>query len=117
MGADTGCRLKQIPADLLRLYQGGDLFSAANRSLWKGMLDRIAKPAELPAMTNPEGGLSSTGQVRLRSALLAKAYGDPDIVGALTEDPDSNIKAIGGALTDSAPHWAQMRQAVAEGGL
>lgn len=106
---------QQIPPELLRLYAGGDLFSTANRPFWRGILERVAKPTELPSLTDPEGGLSPAGQTRLRNALLAKAYGDPDTVAALTEDADSNIKAIGGALTDAAPAWAQLRQAVAEG--
>jgi hypothetical protein len=105
---------QQINPEMLRQYQGGGLFSAANSPFWGGILRQIAKPNELPGLTNPEGGLSSAGQTRIRSAVLAKAYGDPDIVGTLTEDPDSNIKAIGNALTDAAPAWAQLRQAVAE---
>jgi hypothetical protein len=105
----------QIPPDLLRLYGDGDIFSAGNAPFWRSILTRIAKPAELPALTDPEGGLSPAGQTRLRNAVLAKAYGDPQFVAALVEDADSNIKAIGNALLDAAPRWAQLRQAVADG--
>ncbi len=47
--------------------------------------------------------------------MLAKAYGDPSLVQKVAESPDSDIKAIGGALLDIAPEWAKLRGAVRRG--
>jgi len=49
--------------------------------------------------------------------MLAKAYGDSGLITKLTEASDNDIKAIGGALQDAAPAWAQMRARVAAGQL
>jgi hypothetical protein len=106
---------QQIKPEALRSYQGGDVFSAANQPFVTGLLRSFTRPTDLPALTNPEGGLSQVGRRRVLGALLAKAYGDSGIVAALTEDADNNVKAIGNALTDAAPAWTQMRDAVASG--
>ena len=45
----------------------------------------------------------------------SKAYGDPSLVQKVAESPDSDIKAIGGALLDIAPEWAKLRGAVRRG--
>ncbi len=106
---------RQIPAGLLRSYGGGDVFSGQNKPFWGGILRAVSHPGELPALTDPSGDLSRAGRARVQNALLAKAYGDTGIISSLTEDADSNIKAIGGAMTDAAPTWAQLREAVAQG--
>ena len=106
---------RQIPTDLLRSYVGGDVFSGQNKPFWGGILRAVSHPSELPALTDPSGDLSRAGRARVQNALLAKAYGDTGIISSLTEDADSNIKAIGSALSDAAPTWAQLREAVAQG--
>lgn len=105
----------QIEAQQLRSYQGGDIFSGANQPFLVGLMRGLVRPNELPALLNPEGGLSPAGRTRIRNALLAKAYGDSGVVSTLTEDADNNIKSIGNALTDAAPSWARMRDVVASG--
>lgn len=106
---------KRLPSSVLNLAEGGDLTSAANRRFVRAALDRISTAGERGALMDAEGNLSAAGQRRLEGALLAKAYDDPALVARLTEDPDPNIKAIGGALLDAAPEWGRMRAAVAEG--
>jgi P-loop containing NTP hydrolase pore-1/C-terminal domain on Strawberry notch homologue/Large polyvalent protein associated domain 38/ddrB-like ParB superfamily domain len=105
----------QMRPDQLRSYQGGDIFSGANQPFLVGLMRGLVRPNELPALLNPEGGLSPAGRTRMRNALLAKAYGDSGMVSTLTEDADNNIKSIGNAMMDAAPAWAQMRDAIAQG--
>jgi hypothetical protein len=105
----------QIRPEQLRSYQGGDIFSGQNVPFLLGVLRGMVRTNELPALLNPDGGLSPAGRTRVRNALLAKAYGDSGLVSTLTEDADNNIKSIGNALTDAAPAWARLRQDVADG--
>lgn len=52
---------------------------------------------------------------RISAALLGKAYGSSQIISPVLEATDANIKAIGGALSDAAGVWAQMRMEAADG--
>ena len=106
---------RQIAPGSFQGYRGGDLFSAENLPFVKSLMGSFVRPTDLPAMTNPEGGLSQGGRRRVQAAVLAKAYGDSGIISALTEDPESSIKAIGGALTDAAPAWSQLKDGIQAG--
>lgn len=106
-----------LPDDALSQYRGGDIESAANRDFVRSYL-RSAVPAnDQAAMVDKEGALSQDAIRRIRNGLFAKAYGDPDLTAKIAESPDSNIKAIGGALADAAPEWAKMRAAAARGAI
>jgi predicted kinase len=95
--------------ETVELYRGGDIADAGNRDFVRSFMQQVVNPNEQAAMVTPEGGLSQEAIRRIQSALLARAYGDADLVGALVESTDTNIKAIGGALMDVAGVWAQMR--------
>lgn len=102
---------------LLEHYRGGDLDLAQNRPLMRGFLDAVVGKDEHAGMVDREGNYSQDAIRRVHGALLAKAYGDPSLVSAVVESTESNIKAIGGALTDVAPNWARMREAAAKGDI
>ena len=104
-----------LPAELLEQYQGGDIASAGNRAFVRGFLDRVVSPGERARLVTSEGALSQDGVRRIENALFARAYHSPDLLAALREDTDSNVKAIGGAMIDAAPAWAQMRERAAGG--
>lgn len=95
--------------DLVASYRGGDIDEAGNREFVKGFLKAAVGANEQAAMVSPQGTMSQEAIRRVQGALLAKAYGDPDLVSTLLESPDTNIKAIGGAMMDVAGQWAQMR--------
>jgi len=103
-----------LPDSALDLYRGGDVEQAQNREFVKAFMNTLPQ-SEHAGMVDANGALSQDAIRRIRGALLAKAYGDPDLVAGVVESPDSNIKAIGGALTDSAADWAKMRSAAARG--
>jgi len=102
-----------ITPQVLSLYQGGDVQSAANADFVRSFQQQVVNRNEQAVTTT--GKLATEGVRRIRNALLARAYGDADLVSGLTENPDDNIKAIGGALMDVAGDWAQMSSEVAEG--
>ena len=104
-----------MPDGALELYRGGDIDAAQNRPFVRAFMDRAVSANEHAGMVTPDGSLSQEAIRRVRAALLAKAYADPDLVGAIVESQDNNIKAIGGALTDAAGEWARMRSAASSG--
>lgn len=104
-----------LPQSLLDQYRGGDVGDAANRPFVRGFLREVVGAADQARMLLPDGALSVEGRRRVEAALLAKAYGDPALISALVEDPDSNIRQIGGALTDAAAQWVAMRGDAAAG--
>lgn len=100
---------------ILDLHRGGDIGLASNRDFVKAFQRDIAGSNEGAAMVDKDGGLTVKGRQRIEAAILAKAYDDPGILAALLEDPESNIKAIGKAITDVSPRWALMRKEAAAG--
>jgi len=71
--------------------------------------------ADPAAMLTADGRLSAEGVRRIDAAWLARAYDDADLLARLTEDPEPNIKALGGAHLDAAPAVARLRAGVARG--
>ena len=106
-----------LPDTALDLYRGGDVENAGNRDFVRAFLRSAVPETEQARMVDKDGALSQDAIRRIRNGLFAKAYGDPDLTSLIAESPDSNIKAIGGALTDVAPEWAKMRSAAARGAI
>ena len=113
----AGADARLLSDDVLGLAMSGDLTLASNRPFLSAILKNITTPDELAGLLTGDGQVSTEGLARARNALLARAYGAPDIVGTLTENPDSNIRMIGTALTEAAPFWAQMRTAAERGNI
>lgn len=97
-----------LPDSAMSLYRGGDVDAAQNRDFVRGFIQSVVSENERAQMIDAHGNISQDAVRRMQGALLAKAYGDSQIVAALMEVADTEIKAIGGALLDVAPVWAQM---------
>lgn len=106
---------RSISPEAVGLYRGGDIDSASNRDFVRAFMRDAVSDSDRAGMIDADGRMSQEAARRVQAALLARAYGDANLVAALTEASDNNIKAIGGALTDVAGRWAQMR-AEAEAG-
>lgn len=102
------------PGTLAR-YRGGDIDAAANRDFVRDFLREAVGEADRGAMISRDGSMSQDAVRRVQAALLARAYGDAGLIANLMEGTDTSIKAIGGALTDVAAQWAQMRERAASG--
>lgn len=85
-----------------------------SRAFARAFIDRVA-PDQVGAMVDKEGRLSPDGARRIRAAVLAKAYGDPRLVGQVFEGEDTPGRRMGEALADAAPAWAKLRSLVARG--
>ena len=92
-------------------YVDGDLDRAANRDFVRKFMRDVVPASERGDMMDSQGLLSQDGKRRIGAALMAAAYGDPNVVADVFESNDTDIKAIGGALLDVAGKWAQMREA------
>ena len=106
-----------LTPEILDLYRGGDVDAAANAGFVKAFGAAVLSPNDAGRMRDNEGRMTQDAMRRINAALLAKAYGDAGIVSSVLENTDTNIKAIGGALTDVAPIWAQMRAEVERGNI
>jgi GNAT superfamily N-acetyltransferase len=103
-----------IGDDVLSLYRGGELGAAGNRDFVRSLVSRLPQ-SEQGAFYGPDGGLSQDGVRRVQNAMLARAYGDANLLSKLTEDQDINIRSIGGALLDVAGLMAQLSSDVKAG--
>ena len=106
---------RRLTDSVMQLYRGGDVDEAGNREFTKAFLDKVASKGSRGKMVDNAGVINQDGMKRIGAALLAKAYGDSDLVGKLMESTDVNIKGIGSALLDVAGSWAQMRGEAAAG--
>jgi hypothetical protein len=70
---------------------------------------------ERGALTTAEGHLSAEGLTRARNAVLAKAYGDAEVLASITESTDSDIRSVANALMTAAPQWAKLRSDIGTG--
>ncbi|MBB4834926.1 PLxRFG domain-containing protein [Acinetobacter schindleri] len=101
--------------DLLDQYRGGDINSAANRDFVNRFVTELVPTSERGKMLSAGTGLTQDGQRRINAALVAAAYNDIFIVDQVFESTESDIKAIGNALTDVAGFWAKMRDMAING--
>ncbi len=102
--------------DILHLVQGGSFNNTANRDFVNAFLTGVASKNERGTMLDKDGvSLTQDGYRRIESALLAAAFNDAQIISQVIESKDSDIKAIGNALIEAAPQWAQVRKGVQEG--
>src|SRR5690606_34617950 len=93
----------------------GEIGTPETRSFITAFFQEVVPPAEIGRYIRPDGTLSAEGVVRLRNAIFARAYGDPEALMALAEDPDSNIRNITGAMVQVAPRFAVLQEQIRAG--
>lgn len=99
---------RRVDVDLVRLIEGDDPFSAANRPFQRAFQERVA-PGDKGALTDADGQMNPAGRERVRAALVQAAYGDAELTAALFDTADETLAAVGNALAEAAPAWARMR--------
>lgn len=119
LGMSTVEQAKQDAGNLssatLDKYRGGDIKLGQNREFVKSALKDMMPDNGLASVLSKDGALSQEVEHRINSALLHKAYGSEDITRLLAENTDNELTSLGKALTSSAPAWAKMRDAAANG--
>lgn len=104
------------PIDDFDVPDSGDLNAAGNRSIIMGWVARFPGP-EQAALVDASGALSQEGMLRLKNAVLFKAYGDSPTLARLVELTDPGVKNVGNALVKAGPPVASARDAIARGNL
>lgn len=107
---------RSLQSSTLSLYQNTAVDSAANRDFVRAAASDLGG-ASAGGIFQGDGTLSADGRRRIEAALVARAFPDPGIIAELTESTDSSLKSLGGALIDIAGEWAQLVEAVQEGGV
>lgn len=103
-----------VMGDILDLYQGGDFESSVNAPFLKAFATNVVASSERNSFSK-DGQLSAEGMRRMQGAILARAYGESDLLSRMLESTDDNVRAIVGALQDAAPQMAALRKAVQAG--
>lgn len=108
----------RMSPDVLNAFvpsEDGSINPIANRDFIQAFMDKVP-PTERGALVLPDGGLSQAGQIRIKNAILAKAFGNSekgnDLIRRITETDDSGAKRITGALMQTAGKFAGLKQAI-----
>lgn len=94
----------------------GTINMRASGRFVQGFIEQAVGPNERATMATAAGDLSQQGQTRIRSAVFARAYGDPDLVAMMAEATDANVKNVLAGMLRAAPNIARLREMIAEGG-
>lgn len=99
----------------LALNKNGGIDMARSEPFLRQFLGEGESSAEQGAMMTADGDLSQQGLQRLRNAIFAKAYDDPDLVATLTESTDTHIKNILNGMMRAAGSVARLKDLIAAG--
>ncbi len=102
------------PGDLAGFESMGQLFGREGQGFIARFMDGLPQ-AERAGMDTDGGQLSIKGEERIRNAVFAKAFDDPVMLRAMTETGAEEAKGMMTALSEAAPAWARLRQAVEKG--
>lgn len=108
---------KRLPGDTMDLWRGGDVTDAKNRDFVRAFAQHVLPQGEHAAFMTDDAALSTEGASRIKNALTQRAYGSNDLVSALAEQADPNIRAFGNALQDAAGPMAKLRSAIDAGNV
>ena len=98
--------------------ENGDVANSANESAVIRFIESFPTSERGSMMTEGTKDRRPTpskeGYTRFRNALFARAYGDPRLIDAFTEQESSTIKNVRNALSSVAAKFAQARSSAAE---
>lgn len=106
----------QISNDLLGSFvEGAAIDSATNRDFVRGFLAEVVPPVEHGPFFGPSGELTTSGARRIRNALFAAAYDDPDAIARLVDSEAEGIKTVGRGMADQAARLARIERNAVDG--
>lgn len=106
----------QISNDLLGSFvEGASIDSASNRDFVRGFLAEVVPPVEHGPFFGPSGELTTSGARRIRNALFASAYDDPDAIARLVDSEAEGIKNVGRGMADQAARLARIERGAVDG--
>lgn len=113
---DAGRMSPQI-MELFEAGEEGDLMSAGNTAFRRAFVQSVVPETERGGVMTPTGEMSQEGAARIRNALLAKGYGDAEVLRRITEDTDTNIRSVAGGLLIGAGRMASIHSGIDAGEL
>lgn len=106
----------KLDEGVLSLWQGGAASDVKNAPFVQRFKALAVDRAEAAGF-DPDGRLTRPGADRIRAALVARAWREPDLVKKVAEDLGETSKAIVDAMVETAPEAARLRAAIEEGRL
>lgn len=104
-----------ITEKTLGAYQrGADLTSVANQEFVQGFLAQVPA-SQRGDFIGPDNRLSQGGAARIRQAMLAAAFPDPETLARITESTDDNVRSISNAMVAASPAFLGLRRAIDAG--
>lgn len=100
---------------ILDLHRGGDVDELRNADFVRAFIQAVTPENEASSMRSKDGELTQEAVRHARRGPAGQSLWRCRHCRGRLESTDNNIKAIGGALTDAAPRWAQMRAAADAG--
>jgi hypothetical protein len=103
--------------DLMGLVtnEDGSINQTQSAPFIRAFLAQVVSPSEHGTMITSDGALSQQGLQRIRNAVFAKAYGDPEIVAMMAESTDANVKNILAGMLRAAPAVARLKELIDAG--
>jgi hypothetical protein len=100
--------------EVMGLYQGGTFTSPPNQDFFRAFTGGVVSETERGAFSR-EGQLTREGEQRMQAAVLAAAYGDPELLSRMLESTDDNIRSLTGALQDAAGSFIRLKETIRRG--
>lgn len=96
--------------------ESGDFTATSMRDFVRRWLSNYPQ-SEQGGLIASDGKLSAEGIIRLRNAVLHKAYGDSETLARLVESTEESQRNVAGALVKAAPKVAEARAQIEVGAL
>ena len=103
--------------DLMGLVtnEDGTINIAQSLPFIRAYIANVVSPTERGMMMAADGAPSQQGLQRIRNAVFAKAYGDPEIVAMMAESIDANVKNVLAGMLRAAPGVARLKDLIEAG--
>lgn len=102
-------------SSMLKINNDGSINLDKSADYVRAFVDQLPKSERATVQTS-EGRLSQDGKQRIESALVQRAYDDPNLVRRLYENMDDDSKTILSSLLKAAPQLTQLGDLVKQGG-
>jgi len=108
-----------LTPEMMARYVGGSLTTQRNGGFVESFIAALPQ-SQRGQFMDDRGNLSTDGLTRIENAMLARAYGNGSdnarrFLSRAMEQTDNQTRTLTGALSEVAPAWGAMTQAMTEG--
>ncbi len=115
-GRSDAERLTPEIMDLFKPGDDGDIGVGRNAPFIRAFFATLT-PTERGELTADDGGPSQAAKTRIRNAVFAATYENPQILKMLAEDLDTNVRTLLNGLLLAAPKMTRMKAGILKGEL